>query len=225
MGAALSWHLQPLWRCLTVLPGLGWQPYLVLEVPSVSVSVSLSVSPSQTVVEMVAGGDKVSETHTSSPGSWLLLSVPGVLGFRMTSDTVTGSKTRFTFQSSVETLRWNVTETKALLPRLLKQQQQISSHTCIPAPVTTQHTQQQGGECCEQEKIRGQRQMPSPHSSFSGSCCSLHLTTQYSAQPQLDAVRDGTILVRVGVEEGGMVTGWVGSLAVSAGGQQGSVSP
>lgn len=49
--------------------------------------------------------------------------------------------------------------------------------------------------------------MPSPHSSFSGSCCSLHLTTQYSAQPQLDAVRDGTILVRVGVEEGGMVTG------------------
>lgn len=61
-------------------------------------------------------------------------------------------------------------------------------------------------------EIRGHSQMPSPHSSFSGSCCSLHLATQYRAQPQLVAVRDGTILACVGVEEGGMVTGWVGSL-------------
>lgn len=43
--------------------------------------------------------------------------------------------------------------------------------------------------------------MPSPHASFSGYCCSLCLTAQYRAQPQLDSVRDGTISVRVGVKE------------------------
>lgn len=46
----------------------------------------------------------------------------------------------------------------------------------------------------------GRSRQHSPQS-FSGYCCSLHFTTQYSAQPQLASVRDYTIFVCVGESE------------------------
>lgn len=122
------------------------------------------------------------------------------------------------------TLGWNGTETKALLPRLLKQQH-ISSYTCIPVLWPHNTLNNRAVNVVRGGKLRrAQRQMPSPHASFSGSCCSLHLTTQYRAQPQLDSVRDGTILVCVGVKE--REEWWQGErkvCAVSAENQQGSV--
>lgn len=176
MGAAILWHLQQLWFCLSVLPGLGRHLYKVLEVPSVTTT------------------------------------VPGVLGwcFSLTSDTVTGSKIRFVFHSLVETLKPNWDQSSsAQTAETAAADILIYLYSCAydhTTPSTTGRWMLRAG------KIRGQSQMPSPHSSFSGSCCSLPLTTQHRAQPELDAARDGTILVCVGVGEGRMVTGWVGSL-------------
>lgn len=53
----------------------------------------------------------------------------------------------------------------------------------------------------------GRSRQHSPQS-FSGYCCSLHFTTQYSAQPQLASARDYAIFVCVGASkrEGERVT-------------------